>query len=206
MLLDILQSCADDAKNCKVGIILGRTEEVVKSTGDALGAFGVLPEFRIVESHSVGIAIPAWAGNRDFDVKAVKISLLGSDNAGTLNYYFCNLDDCWASLVLNVSKRLGSLCVIVRSSALEATPNDYVQELTVMKSGARVRVLRVGFDDGWQFSNSGIPFPFEDTVRYTRKRIKDRLSRGYISGLVDQIFQSYSVGGPPFVSFHFHRQ
>lgn len=175
-MLDLPKLFGDGAANCKFAVILGDVHSTKRVTFQALGNFGVLDEFRLHEASANELEVPQWAGNRDFDVKTVKIALLGSGLENSLTYYFCNLDDCWSSLVMKSSKLLDCVAVVVRSSPSFAGPDEYVQELTVLESGARSRVIRVGYDDGWKFFQSGPALPFEQLSMYTRRRVVDRLS------------------------------
>ena len=204
-MLALSRKFLDDGVNCKFAVILTEQSAAKQKICESLDEFGVLKAFKVSESLSPELTVPAWAGNRDFDVETTKIDLLGAASSGNLTYYFCNLDDCWLSLVLKLTKRLGCTAVMIRSSSSYVGPNEYIQEITVMESGKMSRVLRVSYDAGWQFVNSGPPLSFEDPSRYARRKIKDRLSRPYLLGLVDGLTVHCSEGALPFLKCQWDR-
>ena len=205
MLKLLCRSLGDDV-NVKFAIVLSNYGSVKEAVCQSLDGFGVLKEFKFHEELSATPTIPDWAGNRDFEVRATKIRIVGVSISAGASYYFCNLDDCWASLVLKLSKRLDCCAVMIRSSASDAERNDYIQELTLIKSGQIARSLRVSYDDGWVFHCSGVPLSREDESIYKRMRIKDRLSRLYLLGLVDGVAAGVTEGNGPFSSHEWDRR
>lgn len=191
--------------NCKFAAIAAESSAVNGAMRQSLREFGVLEEFESREEIKDFIAIPSWSGNRDFNVKSVKIAIVGSAIPQSLTYYFCNLDDCWSSLVLRISRKLECMAILVRSSPPQADLSDYIQEITVMGSGNKSRVLRVGYDDGWQFFDAGSKLSFEDDSNYARRKIKDRISRSYLIDIVQRAMVQRSEGTAPFLEYHLNR-
>jgi hypothetical protein len=93
--------------------------------------------------------------------------------------FFPNFPDGWSSLIYNYSKRYDCPTFCIKMSEQDV---QYPQYWFQTNYGLKKRIVYAMKDSSkWVFHETGEMQPYEDTIHYAKKRVKDRMNESIIN-------------------------
>ena len=113
----------------------------------------------------------------------------------TASFMLSNLADGWMTLANAASLRLGCRCWRFTVSDENATfPRNAI---SFTQAGVTLRVVSAQLDDpSWVFYEKGPQLEVEDGSQYKRRRIRDRVTRGYVISVAERL--GFQIGSDAF--------